>query len=65
MDCVREHDIPYSIFEDYLFHRKTDEPEGYVGNLGFPSAASAEKGKILVERMMAKMMADYHRLGFD
>jgi creatinine amidohydrolase len=65
MPCVREHDIPYNIFEDYLFHRKNTEPEGYVGNLGFPSAASAEKGRILVERMTAKMMADYCRLGSD
>lgn len=65
MNCVREHDIPYSIFEECLFHRNCTEPEGYVGNLGFPSAASAEKGKMLVERMIAKMMKDYHRLGME
>lgn len=65
MKRAREHDIPYSIFEDYLFHRNSSVPEGYVGNLGFPLSASAEKGKILVERMVAKMMEDYHHLGIE
>ncbi len=65
MDLIRENDIPFCIFEDYLFHRKEAEPENYVGNLGFPSAATAEKGRRLVERMTDKMMADYSALGFD
>lgn len=56
---IQEHDIPYEVFEDYLFHRKTSMPQNYKGNLGFPSAASAEKGKALVERMIVRMMKDY------
>lgn len=62
LSSVQEHDIPFSIFEDYLFHRVESEPVGYVGNLGFPSAASSEKGKILVEHMIEKMMADFFNL---
>lgn len=62
MHCVKEHDIPYLSFEDYLFHRNEAQPDGYVGNLGFPSAATAQKGRLLVERMTEKMMADYLRI---
>lgn len=65
MPLVREHDVPYSVFKDYLFHRIESQPDSYVGNLGFPSAASAEKGRILVNRMIEKMLADYSNLGLD
>lgn len=61
-DRIREHDVPYPQFEPYLYHRIEGQPEGYVGSLGFPSAATAEKGKILVERMMEKTLGDYRQL---
>ena len=59
MSLVKEYDIHYEVFEDYLYHRKNDKPDGYVGNLGFPSAATISKGEILVKRMIEKMMSDY------
>ena len=65
MSSLREHDVPYTIFEDYLFHRIESEPDGYVGNLGFPSSASPDKGEILVERMTEKMLDDYNKLPFN
>lgn len=61
MDCIREHDVPYPQFEPYLYHRREGQPQGYVGSLGFPSAATAEKGRLLVERMMEKALAEYRR----
>jgi len=61
--CIREHDIPYDAFESCLFHQKDTPPDGYVGNLGFPSAATAEKGRILLERMVDKLIAEY--IGLD
>jgi len=59
MNLIKEHDIPYEVFEDYLFHRNEGKPDNYVGNLGFPSSATADKGEILVKRMIEKMMSDY------
>ncbi len=64
MSCIREQDVPYSVFEDYLFHRVQAAPNGYVGCLGFPSSATAEKGKLLTERMIDKMVTDYLNLDF-
>lgn len=61
LDALQEHDVPYPQFEPYLYHRKAGQPAGYVGCLGYPSAATAEKGRILVERMMEKTMAEYEQ----
>ncbi|MDR1630907.1 MAG: creatininase family protein [Oscillospiraceae bacterium] len=55
---ITESDIPFAVFEDYLFHKKTIPPARYTGNLGFPSAATAEKGEIIFERMMEKLLHD-------
>ncbi|HEY8348870.1 MAG TPA: hypothetical protein VIM13_03445 [Clostridia bacterium] len=33
-------------------------PEGYVGNLGYPSYATKEKGNIFVDRMIDRMIND-------
>lgn len=55
MDKIKEHDIVYEQFKEYLFHQKVEKPEGYVGCLGYPSVATAKKGKIIVERMLNRM----------
>ena len=57
-DQIQEHDIPYEQFKEYLFHEKVNKPEGYVGCLGYPSAATAEKGKIIVDRMVNRMLKE-------
>ncbi|MDL2220457.1 creatininase family protein [Eubacteriales bacterium OttesenSCG-928-N14] len=62
MSLIREYDVPFDIFEDYLYHRMESPLENYAGNLGFPSAATAQKGEILVSRMIDKMLADYANL---
>lgn len=55
MDKIKEHDIEYEQFKKYLFHENAETPEGYVGCLGYPSAATAQKGKKIVERMIDYM----------
>ena len=59
MNEIKEHDIVFSEFKPYLYHEKTDKPKGYVGALGYPSAATAEKGEKIVVRMIEKLLAEY------
>jgi len=56
MELVREHDIPYDNFRKYLFHEESNPPQGYVGNLGYPSSATKDKGDKIVNRMIEKMI---------
>lgn len=62
-DKVREkvicnQDIPFELFNEYLFHEKTTKPENYIGSLGYPSYASKEKGVKIVTRMVDKMISE-------
>ena len=56
MESVREHDIQFDDFRKYLFHEDSSLPEGYVGNLGYPSYATKEKGCEIINRMMGRMI---------
>jgi creatinine amidohydrolase len=56
MESVREHDIKFDDFEKYLLHEVNDLPEGYVGNLGYPSFATKEKGSKIISRMIDSMI---------
>jgi len=56
MDSVREHDILFEDFKKYLFHEDDNLPPGYVGNLGYPSFATKEKGSKFIGRMIDKMI---------
>jgi len=58
MESVREHDIPFEAFRKYLFHEDSSLPEGYVGSLGYPSFASKDKGSIILDRMIDRMIND-------
>jgi len=58
MEAIREHDIPFEDFRKYLFHEDSSLPEGYAGNLGYPSYATKEKGNIFVNRMIDRMIND-------
>ena len=56
MDKVRraemeDFETPFEDFRPYLMHEKTEAIEGSPGNQGYPSWASAEKGKELFSRM--------------
>lgn len=59
---IRESDIPFAEFRQYLYHENETPPERYLGCLGYPKSASAEKGRIIVERMKAKMTEDYEKI---
>jgi creatinine amidohydrolase len=59
---IKEHDVPFPEFKPYLFHDLTDKPEGYVGALGYPSAATAEKGELIAGRMIEKMLEEYRKI---
>jgi len=56
MDQVREHDIQFDDFKKYLFHEESSLPEGYVGNLGYPSCATRDKGRKIINRMIDRMV---------
>jgi creatinine amidohydrolase len=56
MGSVREHDIQFDDFRKYLFHEEIDMPEGYVGNLGYPSCAAKDKGRKIIDRMIDRMI---------
>ena len=58
MESVREHDIQFDDFKKYLFHEESDLPHGYVGNLGYPSAATQNKGKIIANRMIDNAISE-------
>lgn len=61
-DRIGDRDIPFSEFKSYLYHEKETPPENYNGSLGFPSFASAEKGKRIVERGVQAMMEQYYKI---
>lgn len=48
---IREYDIAFDNFKEYLFHKNDKQPPNYVGCLGFPSYATEKKGGIIVQRM--------------
>ncbi len=56
---IKEYDIPFEQFREYLFHANLNQPENYVGCLGFPSYATQTKGIEIVKRMYDQMMKDY------
>jgi creatinine amidohydrolase len=48
---MKDFETPLEDFRPYLMHEKTEAIEGSPGNQGYPSWASAEKGKELFSRM--------------
>ena len=59
LSWVQTHDIPYEDFRPYLFHEIPGQPEGYVGSLGHPEAATAQKGAVIWARMVERLSARY------
>lgn len=62
VSAIMEYDIEFNDFRAYLFHENTNQPDGYIGCLGYPKSATAEKGKKLVNRMKDKTIAEYRRI---
>lgn len=52
MSVAKDFDVPIDDFMPYLEHKKDEFIEGYVGNVGYPTYATKEKGKLIYERMM-------------
>jgi len=50
-DCIEDFTAPAEMMEGYLEHKRDKPVEGSPGGFGFPSAASVEKGKLILERM--------------
>lgn len=61
INAMKEKDIVFVDFREYLFHEKSDSPDGYIGCLGYPKSATADKGKIIVERMIEKAKSEYYK----
>lgn len=58
MESVRGHDIQFDDFKKYLFYEESDLPGGYVGNLGYPSLATKDKGSKIINRMIESMVSE-------
>jgi creatinine amidohydrolase len=56
LELIEDFQTPFEVFDDYLHHRKTDAIEGSPGCQGYPSEATREKGKAIVERMRARAL---------
>lgn len=61
VNAMKEKDIVFDDFREYLFHKKSNSPDGYIGCLGYPKSATADKGKIIVERMIEKAKNEYYK----
>ena len=48
---IQDFETPFEEFKPYLMHEKTEAIEGSPGNQGYPSCASAEKGRKLFSLM--------------
>lgn len=55
MSVAMDFDIPIDNFMPYLEHKKDKPIEGYVGNVGYSTLATKEKGKIIYERMLENL----------
>lgn len=62
MSSIKEYDIQFEAFKQYLYHESNDLPNGYLGCLGYPGSATAEKGKKLVNKMKDRTINEYRRL---
>ena len=61
---MEERDIEFKDFREYLFHENCSKPDGYIGCLGYPKSATAEKGRILVAKMVERTINEYYKLIF-
>jgi creatinine amidohydrolase len=55
--AVEDFETPWEDFAPYLRHEKTDPVPGSPGPQGFPSRATAEKGRRIIERIRIHALA--------
>ena len=55
MDKAKDFDIAIEDFMPYLEHKRDDMVDGYIGNVGYSTIATKEKGKVIYERMMKNL----------
>lgn len=61
MNVAKDFDISMDIFMPYLEH-KVDEPiDGYIGNVGYSTLATREKGKVIYEKNDDKIRKCYKK----
>ena len=54
MSKAIDFDVPIEKFLPYLEHKSSKKLDGYVGNIGYATYASKEKGKLIYTRMKQK-----------
>ena len=55
MNVAKDFDIPITTFMPYLEHKNDKPIEGYIGNVGYSTFATKEKGKVIYERMIKNL----------
>ena len=55
MNIAKDFDISIETFMPYLEHKVDTPINGYIGNAGYSTLATKEKGKIIYERMMQNL----------
>lgn len=55
MNVAKDFDIPITTFMPYLEHKNDKPIEGYIGNVGYSTFATKEKGKVIYERMIRNL----------
>ena len=55
-NMIKDYETSFSVFKDYLEHKKTEPIEDSPGCQGYPSKATKEKGRIIFSRMKKKAL---------
>ena len=55
MSVAKDFDISIENFMPYLEHKVDTPIDGYIGNIGYSTLATKEKGKIIYERMIQNL----------
>ena len=55
MKAAKDCDIPLDEFMPYLEHKIDTPIDGYIGNVGYSTLATKEKGKLIYERMFKNL----------
>ena len=55
-DRIQDFETPFHEFRPYLFHERRTPIPGSPGCQGYPSAATPEKGRLIVERIIARAL---------
>jgi creatinine amidohydrolase/Fe(II)-dependent formamide hydrolase-like protein len=59
---IEDFETPFEVFKAYLSHKKTGRIKDSPGCQGFPSYATARKGKLIVSRMQKEALSWIRKL---